>query len=361
MDDILCCGMDPRRQLESIEQRFTLKDGMIEEPTLYLGADIGKHYFPDGTMAWSMSSTKYTAKAIAAVEQELGTERCGFKCLPKGVKTSITNDYRPEIDATEELDSSDQTYYQGLIGILRWICELGRLDIVIPVSLMSRYLAQARRGHLNQVFHLFAYLKQHGRSKLVFDASSPVISEERFMTCDWEEFYPEAKEVLPPDAPEALGSAVAMGCFVDADFAGCKATRRSHTGVIVFLNNAPIVWFSKRQATVETSTFGSEIVAMRIAIELVEGLRYKLRMMGVPIARSTNVYCDNDSVVQNVTRPESPCKKKHNSVAYHKAREAIAAKVIRVAKEPGGSNTADLLTKLMGGQVFTDHLKRCMW
>ena len=80
--------------------------------------------------------------------------------------------------------------------------------------------------------------------------------------------------------------------------------------MIIFLNNAPIIWFSKQQATVETLTFGSEIVGMRIAVELVEELRYKLRMMGVPIYRSTNVYCGNESVVKNVTRRESPCKKK---------------------------------------------------
>uniref|UniRef100_A0A7S4AMN0 Reverse transcriptase Ty1/copia-type domain-containing protein n=1 Tax=Pseudo-nitzschia australis TaxID=44445 RepID=A0A7S4AMN0_9STRA len=178
---------------------------------------------------------------------------------------------------------------------------------------------------------------------------------------NWSEFYPGAKEVVPSDAPKALGIPVTMACFVDADFAGCKATRRLHTGVIIYLNNAPIIWFSKRQTTVETSTFGSEIVAMRIAIELVEGLRYKLRMMGVPINGSTNMYCDNESVVTNVTRPESPCKKKHNSVAYHKARESIAAQTIRIAKEPGDSNPADLMTKLMGGEVFRNHFKRCMW
>jgi len=170
---------------------------------------------------------------------------------------------------------------------------------------------------------------------------------------NWSEFYPGAKEVVPSDAPKALGIPVTMACFVDADFASCKATRRSHTGVIIYLNNAPIIWFSKRQTTVETSTFGSEFVAMRIAIEVVEGLRYKLRMMGVPINGSTNMYCDNESpVLTNVTRPESPWKKKHNTVAYHKAREAIAAKTIRIAKEPGDSNPADLMTKLMGGEVF---------
>eukprot|EP00537_Pseudo-nitzschia_pungens_P006437 CAMPEP_0172357460 /NCGR_PEP_ID=MMETSP1060-20121228/1836_1 /TAXON_ID=37318 /ORGANISM="Pseudo-nitzschia pungens, Strain cf. cingulata" /LENGTH=79 /DNA_ID=CAMNT_0013078161 /DNA_START=614 /DNA_END=850 /DNA_ORIENTATION=+ len=75
------------------------------------------------------------------------------------------------------------------------------------------------------------------------------------------DLYPDAKEVIPPDAPEAFGKGVIMSCFVDADHAGCKATRRSHTGIIIFLNRAPIMWFSKRQTTVETSTFGSEIVA----------------------------------------------------------------------------------------------------
>ena len=57
----------------------------------------------------------------------------------------------------------------------------------------------------------------------------------------------------------------------------------AHTGVILYINRAPIIWYSKRQNTVESSTFGSEFIAMKIAVELIEGLRYKLRMMGVPI------------------------------------------------------------------------------
>ena len=110
----------------------------------------------------------------------------------------------------------------------------------------------------------------------MFDTAVLDVSEGRYMKCDWLEFYPEAKEVTPPDAPEPLSVPVVMAAFMDANHAGYKATRRSHTGVIIFLNNALILWFSKRQTTVESSTFGSEIVAMQIAIELVEGLRYKL-------------------------------------------------------------------------------------
>ena len=66
-----------------------------------------------------MASSKYTAKAITTVELELGTERFRFKCLTKGVKTPITADYRPEIDAAEDLNADDQNYYQGLVGILK--------------------------------------------------------------------------------------------------------------------------------------------------------------------------------------------------------------------------------------------------
>ncbi len=78
-----------------------------------------------------------------------------------------------------KLDGEAQTsFYQGLIGILRWICELGRIDILFPVSRMSRYLVCARTGHLNQLFHIFAYLtKRHDQSTLVFDDSLPTLDD----------------------------------------------------------------------------------------------------------------------------------------------------------------------------------------
>ena len=88
-----------------------------------------------------------------------------------------------------------------------------------------------------------------------------------------------------------------MSVFVDADHAGDKVTRRSHSGILIYLNNAPIDWYSKKQNTVESSTFGSEFIAMRIACDKIEALRYKLRMFGIPIIGPTDVYCDNISVI----------------------------------------------------------------
>jgi hypothetical protein len=84
-------------------------------------------------------------------------------------------------------------------------------------------------------------------------------------------------------------------------------------------------------------------------VELIEALRYKLRMFGIPIDGPANVYCDNSGVVINSSKPESTLKKKHNAIAYHRVREAAAAQTIRIAKEDGATNIADLLTKPLAG------------
>jgi hypothetical protein len=154
--------------------------------------------------------------------------------------------------------------------------------------------------------------------------------------------------------PEQRGEKVSTTCFIDADHAGCHVTRSSHMVVIVlFVKRAPIVWYSKHQNTVETSTFGSEFIAMRIAIDQTEGLRqYELRMMGVLLAtRPMALFCDNGLVVRNSSAPESILKKKHNAIAYHCPREACTSTIISIAKEDGTMNIADVLTKLLGPRL----------
>ena len=129
-----------------------------------------------------MSSDLYIKRAIADVEKELAeTDRF----LKSRVQTPVSSGYRPELDASPELDARRASYYQGLIGILRWVVELGRVDILIPVAMLSRYLTAPRVGHLEEVLHIFAYLKRYNRSALVFDLGTPVFEGERFTKCDW--------------------------------------------------------------------------------------------------------------------------------------------------------------------------------
>jgi hypothetical protein len=128
------------------------------------------------------------------------------------------------------------------------------------------------------------------------------------------------------------------------------------------MNLAPIVWYSKRQNSVETSTFGSEFVAMKVATETLRGLRYKLRMMGIPLSGPSYVFGDNQSVLCNTTAPESMLKKKSNAIAYHCVGEAVAMEEIITAYEPTDTNIGDLMTKaLPGGERRTRLLRRVLY
>jgi hypothetical protein len=100
---------------------------------------------------------------------------------------------------------------------------------------------------------------------------------------------------------------------------------------------------------------------MKTAIDMIEGLRYKLWMMGIPLNGPTGVFCDNESVIKNLTAPESTLKKRHNAIAYHRAREALAAGFIRLAWESGDTQIGDLLTKLMPGPWLRELVGYVLW
>ena len=148
--------------------------------------------------------------------------------------------------------------------------------------------------------------------------------------------------------PRPRGRSVVTTAFVDSSHGANKVTRRSHSGHILFVNRAPVKWFSKRQQTVETSAFSSEFIALKHCIEDIEHLRFKLRMFGVPFdyeQPETRILCDNEGVVKNTSKVESTLNKKHSAVAYHFARWNVAAKVCLVAWVPTAENLADAMTK----------------
>ena len=171
--------------------------------------------------------------------------------------------------------------------------ELGRIDIIAEVYMLASQLALPREVHLEAVFHIFGYLKGHHNAQMVFDPTYPTPDMSMFQEHDWCGFYGDVKEVIPSNAPEPRGNEVDMIIFVDSDHAGDKLTRRSITGYIVFLNNAPIAWLSKKQATIESSVFGAEFVAMKIGMETLRGLRYNMCMIGVPISVPSLKYGNN--------------------------------------------------------------------
>ena len=260
------------------------------------------------------------------------------------------------MDTSPELEGELASYYQSQIGILRWIVELGRVDIITEVSMLSSQLALPREGHLETVFHVYTYLKDKHNARMVFDPTYPPIDLDNFKECDWKNFYGDVKEAVPLNAPEPRGKEVDLRLFVDSDHAGDRLTRRSRTGFIIYLNMAPIVWCSKKQSTIETSVFGAEFVAMKNGMETLRGLRYKLRMMGVPLSGPSYVYGDNMSVIHNTQCPESVLKKKANSIAYHYAREVVASREALTGHISTHNNPSDPCTKIIGAGQKCDDL-----
>ena len=107
----------------------------------------------------------------------------------------------------------------------------------------------------------------------------------------------------------------------------------------------PVRCASKRQKTVETSTYGSEMVATRIATELIMEYRYNLWMLGVPVEGPVMLLGDNLSVILNATVPSSMLKKKHLACIYHQVREAVAAKIMMFCHINSKDNVSNILTK----------------
>jgi hypothetical protein len=129
----------------------------------------------------SLNATNYIKEAIKCLEMELAKVGKTLKGKPS---TPMQPKYRPELDVSPILNPEQASYYMSLIGILRWAVKLGRIDIFIE-----------------QVLHIFAYLKHHMNSNMVFDPKYITWDSEAFINQDWSEFYKDAKEQWPPNAP----------------------------------------------------------------------------------------------------------------------------------------------------------------
>ncbi len=126
VDDLVFQGIDPSSFMDALGKHFTLMPGSIKETDSYLGANVKKFCIPRSDnpdkVRWAFESSSYVTKAMKDVEREL-TE-ADMKLMPN-VKTPLANGYRPELDISPELGSKQLNYFQGLIGILRWMVSLG--------------------------------------------------------------------------------------------------------------------------------------------------------------------------------------------------------------------------------------------
>ena len=173
VDDVLVMSAKAMETMDGIRATFKLKGDKAEKPDMYLGASLEEVETASGTKCWSMSSEKYVKAAVTNVKERLS--RKGMR-LPSKCDTPMSTSYYPSEDVSRELNAEGLHMYQEMIGVPRWAIEIGRVEILLEVSLLSSHLALPRVGHLQAVYRIFGYLKQVPKRKLYFDPTKPNIS-----------------------------------------------------------------------------------------------------------------------------------------------------------------------------------------
>ena len=160
--------------------------------------------------------------------------------------------------------------------------------------------------------------------------------------------YGNVRERAAANRPTPKGKYVTTSTHKDANLHHNLSTGRAVTGILHFVNQTPIDWYTKKQETVETATYGSKFAAARTAVQQISGLRLTLQYLGVPIRESSYLFGDNESVVKSGSIPHSRLSKQHHALAYHCTREAVASKMVEFHHLAGESNPADVLNKHWG-------------
>ena len=333
VDDLCIAAESPSAAIQIFKSKYHLKvkgDGKL---TYHLGAD----YFedPDGTFV--SQPRKYIDK-LADTYKRLFNED-----PPKGYKTPLDKNDHPELDTSEILEGDMAAKYLTMVGQLQWLVTLGRFDSLLkyqpcqgselplskdiwtdskgftPMPLGLRIMQSGLElNNLTIPFYLIKILTGHTLYMVMF---------------------------LPDDMPDPLGEAVTTTTTMDANLNHCLATGKSLTGSFHFVNKTSVDWYSKKLATVETATYGSEFVAAKTATEQIMDIRQILRYLGAPIATKSFLFGDNRSVVTSATLRHSTLTKTHSILAFHRVREAIAAKLMAFYWIQSAYNLSDMLSK----------------
>ena len=348
VDDIIIVCKDPKIYMKQIKEVFPIRNEEIS-PSYYLGSNICLN--TDGTM--KISSEKYIKEVLRRYQDKNGPIR--EEKIPVAV-----NDH-PEEDDTPELNEEGITEFQSIIGVCQWISTAGRFDITFAVSSLSRFCANPREGHLRRAIKILGYLKKYPKRGYLIDPREPILNVDYDdVKPDFGHQYHDFQEEIDDRLPVEKMKELSITIFCDSNHGHDKRTGKSISGIIVFVGRTPIYWSSKRQSSVQTSTFGAEFIALKKAVEEAITTRYWLRSMGVKVSKPAIIYGDNLSAITNVTVPGSTLNKKYLALAYHFCREHFSANIVNIRKIDGKDNFADPFTKPLVNHEFHGHMNDIM-
>ena len=257
--------------IHTLKRKHNLKikgDGPLK---YHLGCDY--HMDPDGSLVAQPKT--YISKILDSFHQ-----MCPGESLPQ-VKFPLNKNDQPELDNSELTSNDLITNFMCMVGQLQWAVTLGRYDILAHVMSRSCFRLAPKVGHIERMKGIYGYLSKTKHYALRFRTDEPNYIHLPDLVYDWTRIYANVLEEIAKDAPERLGKSVTTTTFLDDNLLHDLITGRSVTAVLQFFNLTPGNWYSKRQATVENATYGSEFVAAKIVTEQIVDIRQTLTYIGV--------------------------------------------------------------------------------
>ena len=194
--------------------------------------------------------------------------------------------------------------YQQLVGIAEWAVQIGRFDTRYALTSLNHFSAAPREGHLSRLVMIFDYLQNvTGRRKSIVVSPQDIyeISGKGAKIKYWLEKYPKASENIYKGLPYHRGSPLSTAVYFDSDHAHDQIRWRSFSGALCFVGSDPISWNSKRQGTIEISSYSAELCAGRVATEEAIALRYMFRSLDVPVKVATALCGDKPGIITYFT------------------------------------------------------------
>jgi hypothetical protein len=274
VDDLAIIAKDPQEIVNILEWKYKFK----LKGTGPISFHLGMGFFCDEDGVLCLSPKRYIERMISTYLTLFGTKPSMKYNSP------LEKGDHPEIDDSEFLDAKGTQQYQSLIGALQWSVSIGHFDTTTAVMTLSSFRAMPRLGHMSHAKQLYGYLAKMKEGVICIRTGEPDYSALPDQEFNWEQsVYGNVSEMLPTDAPKPLGKYVTLTHYYDANLFHDIVTGHSVTGVLHLLNKMPIDWYSKKQAMVETATYGSEFVAARMCVDQIIDLRTTLRYLGVPV------------------------------------------------------------------------------
>jgi hypothetical protein len=303
VDDILAASnstFELQKFMHKIGKEFELKD--LGEVKTYLGIDI--HRNEEGF--FEISQERYIERILEA------TEMTSARVSPVPMSVGYHK--------SDGVPLSSNTDYRKLIGMLLYASVNSRPDIAAAVSILCQKVSAPTDTDLNEAKRVIRYLKGTKSFRLRLGTSK---SESH------------------------------LCAFSDSDWAESRIDRKSNSGIVCLLNGAPVIWKSKKQTIVATSSAEAEYVALSLTVKEIIWLRRIVESFEIHQKGPLKVFSDSQSAMAMVMKPKLSGRTKHIDTKFHHVKDSVERGVIELEYVPTNENVADVLTKPLGNVKLT--------